>query len=98
VHVRFADGADLRTAFSRNISKGGIFVEMDEPLPKGTETEVFLEVDGGTTLRLIGDVVRSVVARNAEARGCGIRFTDIDKRTSFKLRLFVAKNAGVVKA
>ena len=98
VHVRFEDGADLRAAFTRNISKGGIFIEMDEPLPEGTELEVYLEVDGGTTLRLIGGVVRTVDDPNAEVRGCGVRFIDVDKRTKMKLHVFMAKNARVSRS
>ncbi len=81
-----------------NVSKGGVFLQMDDPLPRGTRVsiEVLQELAGpGKRLAFSGEVVRLVKfdPDPDERSGVGIRFTDMDPEVVGELVATMARAA-----
>ena len=80
---------DLRQLWVHDISKGGVFVETEEPPPTGTRLEVRLQTPDGT-LSLHGSVVHVVDQESAKRfnmpAGVGLQFVDLngDKRSAIQ--------------
>ncbi len=74
--MRCSTWADFLEVYSRDISYGGIFVEMDEPPPVDTELEIRLQSPDARAVVLHGRVVR-ISSDDAQPRGAGIEFTGI---------------------
>jgi hypothetical protein len=67
---------------ARNISEGGIFLEMQQPLPLGSTVSVtFEQPGGGTTLVAQGEVKHALCLAygspegTKQLRGVGVRFS-----------------------
>jgi uncharacterized protein (TIGR02266 family) len=86
VRLRFTDNRVFREFYTKDLSRGGVFVCTAQPLAVGSDIEILLTPpDGKGELHLEGRVVRSV-APTADAQvtaGMGIEFTDLtlEKRT-----------------
>lgn len=75
--VRFENFAALGPLLMTNLSRGGIFVAMEEPLPIGTVLQLRIRVERPPReVVLAGEVVSLNVGPRLEsgARGMGIRF------------------------
>jgi uncharacterized protein (TIGR02266 family) len=81
LEVEFRNVGAFLVAYSTNLSKGGMFVEMEEPLPVGTEIAMRFAVPGEPPIDVIG-VVTWVQAWRTEAqpRGMGVRFDHLEAR------------------
>ncbi|WP_432822794.1 PilZ domain-containing protein [Trichloromonas sp.] len=72
----------LRQGVTRNISQGGMFVEMDPPLPLGQTYPMTIGVSGGRTMQVEARVVWSIsggVPARGPAFGMGVMFTSISE-------------------
>jgi uncharacterized protein (TIGR02266 family) len=67
---------------SKNISSGGMFLPMADPAPRGTRLRLSIELPGGASVDLLGQVQHSRSRAKAEAvgrePGVGIRFLELD--------------------
>lgn len=84
------DQLSITSSRMRNISLGGLFVYTSEPVPKGAECVVNIELIGPTTLlriRVEGEVVR------VEEDGVAVRFTGMDTDSLIHLKHLVTINA-----
>lgn len=92
VKVRARDRADLRELWTRDISKGGLFVETKVPPPSGTLLEVQLETPAGT-IQLEGTVVHvltpEMTASFGGQPGVGVQFLDLDPGTREAIQAYV---------
>jgi uncharacterized protein (TIGR02266 family) len=81
LEVEYRNAAAFLVAYSTNLSKGGMFVETEEPLPVGTEIAMRFAVPGEPPIDVIG-VVAWVQAWRTELqpRGMGIRFDQMEDR------------------
>jgi uncharacterized protein (TIGR02266 family) len=81
LEVEFRNAGAFLVAYSANLSKGGMFVEMEEPLPVGTEIAMRFAVPGEPAIDVIG-VVTWVQAWKTELqpRGMGVRFDHLEAR------------------
>jgi uncharacterized protein (TIGR02266 family) len=83
LEVEFRNVGAFLVAYSTNLSKGGMFVEMEEPLPVGTEIAMRFAVPGAgePAIDVIG-VVTWVQAWRTELqpRGMGVRFDHLEAR------------------
>jgi uncharacterized protein (TIGR02266 family) len=81
LEVEFRNAAAFLVAYSTNLSKGGMFVETDDPLPVGTEVAMRFAVPGEPAIDVIG-VVAWVQAWRTEQqpRGMGVRFDHLEAR------------------
>ncbi|MCB9558687.1 MAG: PilZ domain-containing protein [Deltaproteobacteria bacterium] len=77
---------------ARNVSGGGICIELADPLPLGTELRVRFTAPNGTEIVAIGCVRNHYVfnyatrQRYRQLRGIGIRFTAFDGAAETRLR------------
>ncbi len=70
VRVNYQNVDSLFSEFARNINDGGIFVETDTPQPTGTNIELEFKLPGANRpIEVVGNVVRSVSADQAESDG-----------------------------
>lgn len=73
---------------ARELSEGGLFVVIDDPLEVGTKTNLNLKV-GSESLKLEGEVVYSVSKEKAQQEfrepGMGIRFVNLKLEVKNKI-------------
>ncbi|MEK7704021.1 MAG: PilZ domain-containing protein [Myxococcota bacterium] len=97
VTVRLADGCPTNAGRIRNLSLGGVFIEM-EPLAFGATMQlVFTLPDGARPLTCTGYVVWSTKVEPKRAAGMdgnGIRLTDISVSDMRLLSDYVSKHLG----
>jgi len=77
---------------ARNISSGGILLEVDEPLPLGTRVQIVFSMPGShATIVALGEVKNHYFLNFADASGprsltgMAIRFTDFEQESEEKL-------------
>jgi len=82
VKVQLADRQALFDLYLKDISRGGLFVETEQPLPLRARIEVTLAVDKDGALAIEGEVVHVVGKEQAAAWGCaagvGVQFSNLD--------------------
>ena len=100
VKVRSPDGRRATTEQIKNISLGGVFIEMENPLAFGTDIE--LEFSLPTEARVItckGFVVwstKTAPERGGGSQGIGVRLMDIGVREMRILNEFIEGQLKVV--
>jgi hypothetical protein len=83
--VRLRCGASWRQGESRDVSAGGIFVELGDPPPVGEVVEVMINVLGMTEIGARGPVMYQV-----PGVGVGIHFLEMSYTAQKQLRDLVA--------
>jgi uncharacterized protein (TIGR02266 family) len=82
VRMRFPRLEDFRYRYTRDISRGGVFIQTLKPKPAGSRVVIVLEPQGGAPVSIQGEVVTSLGPEEAAVRalqpGMGIRFLDLD--------------------
>lgn len=98
VKLRLTDGTELTERHVWNTSLGGVFVEMRDPLPFGTELNIeFILPREGQSIRCEGFVVWSTQTspQNAPGKqGVGIRLINIGIKEMRQLAEAVARSLG----
>ncbi len=98
LEVSYRTAGSFLVSFSLNLSRGGVFVETDSPLPVGTELTLRLQIPGS------GEVMDEVEARvvwvrdgeNAEGRpGMGLVFEGLSEKTGMVIDKLVSSFEGV---
>lgn len=91
VAYRTVDG--FITDWAVNISKGGIFINTDTPLPVGTTVRLIVSLpDAAFPFDLTGKVARvSEYGDGNDVPGMGIEFVDVDEDKRNRLERFVEK-------
>ena len=81
LEVEFRNAAAFLVAYSTNLSKGGMFVETEEPLPVGTEVAMRFAVPGEPAIDVIGVVAWVQMWKTEQQpRGMGVRFDHLEAR------------------
>lgn len=92
VVVQLAGRDELRALYTRDISKGGLFVTTDDPPPIGSQLRVTLETPDGTMV-LSGRVVHVMTPAQVQASGAdpgvGVQFDDLDRKTTQLLERYI---------
>lgn len=96
LEVEFRTPGAFLVAYSSNLSKGGMFVETDNPLPMGTEVKLRFSIPGQGLLEVQG-VVAWVQAWKAgeKSQGMGIRFEHLDAKHGEAIDRIVAGFRGL---
>ena len=79
LEVRYATQQGFVSDWIMNLSRGGMFVHSDSPLPVGTVISITLIVPGGQPIEIEGEV-KWVVQRSPSAAvipGMGVKITNI---------------------
>ncbi len=81
LEVEYRNAAAFLISYSTNLSKGGMFVETEEPLPVGTEVALRFAIPGEPHIDVIG-IVAWVQAwkTQQQPRGMGIRFDQLEEQ------------------
>lgn len=79
VNHEFSSIEEFITEYVSDISKDGVFIRSDDPLPVGTKVDLRFTVIVGDfeTIEGIGEVVRVVPPGSSGAPGMGVVFTEL---------------------
>ncbi len=81
LNVSFESYGEIREVLMTNLSRGGIFVASDRPLPIGTKVRVKIRVEeSGNVINVPGEVVSQNIGADlvTEERGMGLRFVGLN--------------------
>lgn len=96
LEVEFGTAGAFLVAYSTNLSKGGMFVETDTPLPVGTELTLHFSVPGEPPIDVRGIVAWVQAWSTTEHRkGMGIRFEQLEARHGDAIDRIVAGFRGL---
>ncbi len=97
VKVDYRTVGSFITDYSKNISKGGVFINTSLPLPVGERVRLRLTLpDGDAPFALDGIVkwVSTLRDRDRHPAGMGIEFVDFDEEVKAKLEALVTAYGG----
>ena len=79
VNREFASIEEFISEYVTNVSRTGVFIRTDDPLPAGTKVDLCFTVivDDFETIEGIGEVVRVDVGDDGVPRGMGVVFTEL---------------------
>ncbi len=92
VEVRYSSQEGFAIEWITNISKGGLFIKSENPLPPGTPLKITFSVPGKDVPIELGGVVRWSVSPSSSPSvipGMGIQITEIDDKSRKILDAFV---------
>lgn len=94
IEVRYKSVKDFLIEYSRNISRGGIFLTTPEPLPEGSKLRlVFYLPDSSKEINIIGKVIHSLTREKAMLRGqepgMGIEFIDFSPSSKREISQYI---------
>jgi type IV pilus assembly protein PilZ len=103
VEVEFKDFNQFYQEYTKNISKGGIFIKTPNILKPQTVVEIFLKLpDLPTPLAIVGEVVHVLDPETAKANGwdpgMGIHFVDFKESAQQNLEAYIARKYTVEPA
>lgn len=79
VSREFTSVDEFISEYVTNISRSGVFIRSDEPLPVGTRVQLRFTVlmDGPETIEGVGEVVRTVAESSGNPAGMGVVFVSL---------------------
>jgi len=91
VRVRVTGREKFSSLEAKDISRGGMFLAMANPLPAGTRVSIELTHSGGYTMMVPGEVVRSIAPGHIgpEGSGVGVRIGPLSEAEQVILDVFV---------
>jgi type IV pilus assembly protein PilZ len=97
VEVEFKSFDQFYREYSKNLSKGGIFIKSNNVLKPQTILEILLKLPGEESdFNILGEVVHVIEPEMSEAHGweagMGVHFIDFDQGASEALEKYVAKS------
>jgi type IV pilus assembly protein PilZ len=93
IEVTFKSSRELVTSYMRNISKGGVFIQTEEPLDLGTVLALTFQLPGQENLiKIKGKVVWYNPAGGIQNSGMGVQFTEMPEEDRHILEGFIEAN------
>lgn len=94
IEVRYKSIKDFLIEYTRNISRGGIFLATSEPLPEGSKIRlVFYLPDSSKEIRIIGEVIHALTKERGRQRGqepgMGIEFIDFSPSSKREISRYI---------
>lgn len=93
VKLRFKTDNGFIQRYTEDISKGGVFIKTDKPLPFDTRVKVLFELPDSRQIELIGKVVYVLNEKDARSMmrspGMGIQFIDVQPEVKKKIEEFI---------
>jgi uncharacterized protein (TIGR02266 family) len=92
VRVKFKDKKQFESCWVKDISNGGIFLRTQTPAALFGKLNVVIELPGGDTVDLQGEVVRVVLPEHAGpgvSAGMGVQFTDLNREKRAALESYL---------
>ena len=96
VEVEFKSFDQFYGEYTKNISRGGIFIKTRQVLPAQTVLEILLKLPGEKPLFLVGEVVHCMdpetAQRNGWDPGFGVHFVDFEDGDHQALEQYIARH------
>ncbi len=94
IKVRYKSVKDFLIEYSRNLSKGGIFLATPAPLPEGSKVQLFFCLpDSSKEIKILGDVVHTIAREEGRQSGLepgmGIEFTDFSPSSKREISKYI---------
>ncbi|HKQ68221.1 MAG TPA: response regulator [Polyangiaceae bacterium] len=96
--VRYSTLDQLVVAYSADLSKGGMFLASDQPLPVNSTIRLQLELpDGGGERTILCRIVyirdQATAERTGKTPGMGVQFLDLDEEALSQIGRFIAERS-----
>ncbi len=92
VEVTFKTGKQLITSYMKNVSRGGIFIKTDKPLPLNTEVELNFRLPNSYRLfKTKGLVVWVSPPGGKKQPGIGVQFREMSEEDAAYLEKVIEK-------
>ena len=93
VNREFASIEEFISEYVSDISRSGVFIKSDDPLPPGTKVDLRFTVivEDFETVEGIGEVVRVVPPGGEAPPGMGVVFTELTPRSKVVLERLLAQ-------
>jgi type IV pilus assembly protein PilZ len=96
IEVKYKSVKDFLVEYSRNISRGGIFLTTPEPLAEGSKLRlVFYLPDSSKEINIIGKVIHSLTREKGRLRGqepgMGIEFIDFSPSNKREISQYIER-------
>jgi uncharacterized protein (TIGR02266 family) len=94
LHLVFDDLDELRNAYTRDISEGGVFVATEQPLPISSlvKLKISLVHEDLTYIKAEGEVVHVVKPGSRSQPGMGVKFVKICDESKQFLKEYILNN------
>lgn len=91
IKVKYESQEDFKAKYTKNVSKGGMFLQTGTPYEKGTRVALYLCIPSlKDPLKVVGEVVRNhFFGISDKEKGVGIKFIEIDKKSKNQLAGFL---------
>ncbi len=94
IEVRYKSIKDFLIEYSRNISKGGIFLAAPEPLPEGSKVRLlFYLPESSKEIEILGKVIHTITSEGGRQRrrepGMGIEFIDFSPSSMKEISKYI---------
>lgn len=95
VNREFGSIAEFITEYVSDISRTGVFIQSDDPLPKGTKVDLRFTVivDDFETIEGVGEVVRVVTPDESDTPGMGVVFSQLTQYSEQLLDKLLTRKA-----
>lgn len=93
VNREFSSVQEFVSEYITNVSRSGVFVRSDDPLPVGTRVNLKFSVvvDDLEIIEGVGEVVRVVVPGGHEVPGMGVQFIELSEPSRLLIERIIAK-------
>ena len=91
VRLRIPTWERFEMLYTRDISRGGMFLKSPKSLPAGTKLTLHLMIPSGETVELPAEVAHFRKAQVGRAAGMGLRFGKLDDNTRKQLDALIEK-------
>jgi len=91
VRLRIPTWERFEMLYTRDISRGGMFLKSTKSLPAGTKLTLHLMIPSGETVELPAEVAHFRKAQVGRAAGMGLRFGKLDDNTRKQLDALIEK-------
>jgi uncharacterized protein (TIGR02266 family) len=89
-HITFRTVDALVVAYSANLSRGGLFLKTDRPVPEGSTISLTIQLpDGGEQIEVPCNVVFTRDGRDGQAAGMGLKFIDPDESIQKRIEWYI---------
>ncbi len=99
VNLEFASVDEFINEYVTNISRSGVFIKSDDPLPIGTRVNLRFTVimDELETIEGVGEVVRQVAAGPGRKSGMGVVFVSLTAYSRQLIEKILVRRQGRAK-
>ena len=96
VNHEFRSIEEFITEYVSDISRTGVFIRTDDPLPRGTKVDLrFTVIDEDfETVEGIGEVTRVVAPGGTETSGMGVVFVELTKSSKTLIERLLTRRTG----